>query len=135
MNTLPTAAADIALHTTHDAEERDGLTAALTRVALDWGLTNDEAAALAGVAPRTWSRIKDGTFRGTLGQDQMMRASLLIGIYTGLRALIDGPLTHNWPKTVNAGFEDHTPVAMMIEGGIPAMLMIRNHIDALQGDA
>jgi hypothetical protein len=117
------------------AEERAAIAKALVRVAEHWDLTNDEAAALAGVNVRTWSRMKDGSFRGNLNQDQMMRASLLVGLFKGLRLLFNGPLTYGWPKAANKGFGGRTPVQMMIAGGIPAMVRMRNHIDALRGGA
>ncbi|WP_223385573.1 helix-turn-helix domain-containing protein [Oricola cellulosilytica] len=117
------------------AGERAVIAKALARVAEHWRLTNEEAAALAGVTPRTWSRMKDGSFRGALNQDQMMRASLLVGLFKGLRLLFDGPLTYGWPKSANAGFAGKTPVEMMIGGGIPAMMRIRGHVDALRGGA
>jgi len=117
------------------AEERAAIAKALVRIAEHWSLTNDEAAALAGVNVRTWSRMKDGSFRGNLNQDQMMRASLLVGLFKGLRLLFNGPLTYGWPKAANKGFGGRTPVRMMIEGGIPAMVRVRNHIDALRGGA
>ncbi|GAB4361020.1 MAG: hypothetical protein Kow0026_23810 [Oricola sp.] len=117
------------------ADERAAIAKALARIAGYWKLTNEEAAALAGVNVRTWSRMKDGSFRGTLNQDQMMRASLLVGLFKGLGLLFNGPLTHGWPKAPNAGFGGRTPVQVMIEGGIPAMVRMRNHIDALRGGA
>jgi len=63
-----------------------------------------------------------------------MRASLLIGLFKGLRLLFNGPLTHGWPKTsAGPGFDGKTPVQTMCGGGIPAMVGMRQHIDALRG--
>lgn len=126
---------DVPLIATPSADERAAIAKALVRIAGHWNLTNEEAAALAGVNVRTWSRMKDGTFRGALNQDQMMRASLLVGLFKGLRLLFDGPLTDGWPKAANRGFAGKTPVRLMIEGGIPAMVRMRSHIDALRGGA
>ena len=101
---------------------------AMVRVAEAWSLTNAEPTA-------TWSRMKAGTFKGNLDQDKMMRASLLIGIFKGLRVLFNGPLEKGWPKQPNTGpaFAGHAPVDKMIAGGIPAMMSVRGHIDALRG--
>lgn len=115
------------------AEERSAIVKALTRIAASWRLTNEEAAVLAGVTLRTWSRMKDGTFAGNFSQDQEMRASLLVGLFKGLRLLFNGPLTHAWPKRPNQGFGGRTPVDIMAEEGIPAMMRMRRHIDALRG--
>ena len=117
------------------ANEEGAIFKALTRIAAHWRLTNEEAAALAGMTQRSWSRVKDGTFAGRLSQDQRMRASLMVGLFKGLRILFDGPLTDGWPKLKNAGFGNDTPVRLMMEGGIPAMIAMRRHVDALRGGA
>lgn len=108
---------------------------AVVRTAEHWRLTNAEAASLFDVPPATWSRMKSGTYKGNLDRDKVTRASLLIGLFKGLRLLFNGPLTHGWPKTSNSGpeFDGHTPVDVMIAGGIPAMMRVRQHIDALRG--
>ena len=79
--------------------------------------------------------MKAGTFKGNLDQDKMMRASLLIGVFKGLRLLFHGPLEKGWPQQPNTGpiFAGQTPVEKMITGGIPAMMAVRQHIDALRG--
>ena len=79
--------------------------------------------------------MKAGRYKGMLDQDKVTRASLMIGVFKGLRLLFNGPLTYGWPKTVNSGpdFNDHTPVEIMIDGGIPAMMRVRQHVDALRG--
>ncbi|MFC3727421.1 antitoxin Xre-like helix-turn-helix domain-containing protein [Neoaquamicrobium sediminum] len=118
-----------------EADERAAIVKALTRIAALWNLTNDEAAALAGVNVRTWSRMKGGTFSGTLNQDQEMRASLLVGLFKGLRLLFNGPLTYEWPKRANQGFDGRAPVELMVRDGIPEMVRMRRHIDALRGGA
>ena len=98
-------------------------------------LSNAEAAALFDVPSATWSRMKSGTYKGVLDQDKVTRASLLIGLFKGLRLLFNGPLTYGWPKTANSGpgFNGKSPVQIMCEGGIPAMMKVRQHIDALRG--
>lgn len=108
---------------------------AVTRTADAWELSNQEAAALFDVPIATWNRMKAGIYRGRLDQDKVTRASLIIGIFKGLRLLFNGPLAHGWPKAANhgPGFNGHTPVQVMTEGGIPAMMAVRQHIDALRG--
>ena len=108
---------------------------AIVRTAEAWELTNAEAAALFDVPVATWSRMKAGTYRGILGQDKATRASLIVGIFKGLRLLFNGPLTYGWPKLANNGpqFNKQSPVEVMIAGGIPAMMGVRQHIDALRG--
>ena len=108
---------------------------AVVRIAKAWKLSNAEAAALFDVPSATWSRMKAGTYKGLLDQDKVTRASLLIGLFKGLRLLFNGPLMNGWPKTANTGpgFNGKSPVQIMHEGGIPAMVQVRQHIDALRG--
>jgi len=118
--------------------ERDRIAAvvkAVVRIAEAWQLSNAEAAALFDVPSATWGRMKAGTFKGLLDQDKVTRASLMIGLFKGLRLLFNGPLTYGWPKTANSGpgFAGKTPLEVMIDGGIPAMMAVRRHIDGLRG--
>lgn len=108
---------------------------AVVRAMDAWELSTVEAAALFDVPAATWNRMKSGTFNGSLDRDKVTRASLIVGIYKGLRLLFNGPLTHGWPSTPNKGapYEGRRPVAFMIDGGIPAMSAVRHHIDALRG--
>lgn len=100
-----------------------------------WGLSNREAAELFNVPSATWSRMRANGFKGRLDQDRKTRASLIIGIFKGLRLFFNGPLTYGWPKLANSGpiFAGMTPTAYMIEGGIPAMLNVRRYVDDLRG--
>ncbi|HEY9566531.1 MAG TPA: antitoxin Xre-like helix-turn-helix domain-containing protein [Thalassobaculum sp.] len=108
---------------------------ALVRLMAAWRVTNEQAAALLGVSPSTWDRIRYGRWNQTLSQDQFMRASALIGIFKGLHLLFIDELADDWPTLRNRGplFENLTPVESMIEGGIPQMLDVRGHVDALRG--
>jgi hypothetical protein len=108
---------------------------AVTRTADLWNLRNADAAALFDVPIATWNRMKAGQYRGTLDRDKQMRASLIIGIFKGLRLLFNGPLEYGWPARQNSGplYDGRTPVEFMISGGIPAMMRVRDHIDAMRG--
>lgn len=116
-------------------EEDVTIVKAVVKAADLWGLTNREAAALFDVPVATWSRMKAGLFRGKLDQDKRTRASLIIGIFKGLRLFFNGPLTYGWPKMANSGhlFQSKTPLEFMAEGGIPAMLKVRRTVDSLRG--
>ena len=120
-----------------DRDKIAAIVKAVVRAADAWNLSNSEAAALFDVPSATWSRMKSGTYKGVLDQDKVTRASLLVGLFKGLRLLFNGPLTYDWPKTANSGpgFNGKSPVQIMCEGGIPAMLKVRQHIDALRGGA
>ena len=108
---------------------------AVLRLADAWGVSNAESAALLGVSESTWDRMKAGIWEGTLGQDQLTRASALIGLFKGLHLLFANDMADRWPKLDNRApvFDHRSPVQAMIEGGIPRMLETRQYIDALRG--
>jgi hypothetical protein len=116
-------------------EEARVIIQAVVRALDFWGLSNREAADLFNVPSATWSRMKANGFKGRLDQDRKTRASLIIGIFKGLRLFFNGPLTYGWPKSPNSGpiFSGTTPAAYMIDGGIPAMLQVRRYVDGLRG--
>jgi hypothetical protein len=123
-----------------DAETRERLTPAavggMVRLAEIWRLTNAEMCALLGdVSERTWFRMKKGDWSGTLSQDTLTRVSALVGIFKGLRLLFSAPLSDDWVRLENRGplYGGRRPLDAMIEGGIPKLLEIRRHIDALRG--
>jgi carboxylesterase type B len=119
------------------ARERLSATAlkAFIKLAKNWDLTNPEAAALLGVSPSTWDRIKRGDRAEALNQDQLTRISALIGTFKGLHLLFADKMADRWPQLSNKGplFANRRPIDAMIEGGIPRMLEIRRYIDAVRG--
>jgi hypothetical protein len=108
---------------------------AVLRLVDAWGGSNAEGAALLGVSESTWDRMKGGKWDGTLSQDQLTRASALIGVFKGLHLLFADDMADRWPTLVNRGpiFDRKTPIQAMIEGGIPRMIETRQYIDALRG--
>jgi hypothetical protein len=108
---------------------------AVVRLVDAWGGSNAEGAALFGVSPSTWDRIKAGTWQGTLSQDQLTRASALIGVFKGLHLLFADCMADRWPRLPNRAplFDRKSPVEAMIAGGIPHMIETRQYIDALRG--
>lgn len=108
---------------------------AVLRLVDAWGGSNAEGAALLGVSESTWDRMKAGKWEGVLSQDQLTRASALIGVFKGLHLLFADSMADRWPMLENRGpvFDRKTPVQAMIEGGIPRMLETRQYVDALRG--
>jgi len=110
--------------------------AAIGRLAEIWCLTSTEICSLMGdVSERTWFRMKKGQWEGALSQDTLTRISALVGIFKGLRLLFSEPLADEWVRLPNKGplYGGRRPLDVMIEGGIPKMLQVRRHIDALRG--
>jgi hypothetical protein len=122
-----------------EAAERVRLTPtalkAIRNLATAWRLTGDDAATLVGVSPSTWDRINAGAWKQTLSQDQLTRISALVGIFKGLHLLFADDMADRWPRLGNSGplFQNLSPVEAMQQGGIPLMLDVRQHIDALRG--
>jgi uncharacterized protein (DUF2384 family) len=99
-----------------------------------WSLSNADAASLLGVSASTLDRVKRG-YRPILNQDQLTRVSALVGVYKGLHLLFADETADEWAQRPNSGplFDRRTPIAAMIEGGIPRMLEVRRHVDAVRG--
>jgi hypothetical protein len=120
-------------------EDRSRLTpaalAALRNLAWAWKLSSQEAADLLGVSVSTWDRIRANSWKQSLSQDQFMRVSAMVGIFKGLHLLFVDDMADRWVRLRNSGplFLNRTPIEAMHEGGIPAMLEIRRHVDALRG--
>jgi Protein of unknown function (DUF2384) len=108
---------------------------AVRNLAVFWDVTGEEMAALLGVSPTTWDRIKKGTWGQALSQDQFTRASAMIGVFKGLHLLFADAMADRWVRLRNSGplFENRTPIDAMIDGGIPAMIEVRRYVDALRG--
>ena len=104
-------------------------------LAKHWKLTRDESAGLLALSPTTWDRIVSHARSKALSQDQMTRISALIGIFKGLHLLFSDGMADRWLRLRNAGplFDERTPLEVMLEGGIPVMLEVRRHVDALRG--
>jgi hypothetical protein len=108
---------------------------AVRNLADSWDATGEEMAALVGVSPSTWDRIRAAKWDQTLTQDQLTRVSALVGVFKGLNLLFADNMADRWPKMPNSGplFLNRTPVNTMIEGGIPIMIEVRRYVDALRG--
>lgn len=102
-------------------------------VAKAWGLNLSQAAALVRESDRNWSRLKSDPARGSFDSDQRTRASALLGLYKGLHEFFGAELADRWVTLPNRGplFGGAAPLGFMLEGGIPAMLATRDHVDAL----
>lgn len=73
--------------------------------------------------------------RGPLDQDRLTRISVLTGIFKALNILYSKKLADRWVQLHNENpmFEGDTPLTYMIRGGLPAMLRVRQLLDARRG--
>lgn len=108
---------------------------AYARIAAAWKLPNASAAQLIGVSERTWGRIKADKWNGALDQDQLMRVSAVTGLYKALHLYFSDKLADQWVRMANKGasFGGHKPIDLMMAGGLPAIMDIRDYVDALRG--
>ena len=108
---------------------------AVSRVFKAWRLNGGRSATLAGVSERTWTRMSSGTWSGTLSQDQLLRASAIVGLYKGLHLYFGPDLADTWVSLKNRGplFGGSSPVDFMMAGGLPAIVDAREYVDAVRG--
>ncbi|MCQ8278705.1 MbcA/ParS/Xre antitoxin family protein [Acetobacteraceae bacterium KSS8] len=113
----------------------------MIRLAALWRLNTEEICLLLGdMSERSWFRLKKGETGSPerpfiLSQDMLTRISVLIGVFKGLRLLFSEKLADEWIKLPNRGplFGGRPPLEIAIERGIPGLLDIRAHVDALRG--
>src|SRR5271169_3857026 len=100
-----------------------------------WELRDEDARQLlGGISNGAFYELKRKA-RATLDQDRLTRISILIGIFKGLNILYSKNLADRWLRLPNENpmFAGETPLAYMIRGGQPAMLRVRQLLDARRG--
>jgi uncharacterized protein (DUF2384 family) len=105
------------------------------RLAELWKLRDEDTRRLlGGMSNGAFYEMKRKT-RGPLDQDRLTRISLLTGIFKALNILYSKNLADRWMQLANENpmFGGETPVAYMIKGGQPAMLRVRQLLDARRG--
>src|SRR5947208_1791378 len=110
---------------------------AFFNVAATWRLNNEEQRALLGWPPEsTFYKYKAGQV-GTLSYDMLIRISLVLGIYKGLRILYPEPdLADRWVKLPNSNplFGGSPALALMTANGIDGLYQVRRLLDGRRGD-
>lgn len=103
-------------------------------LAAHWKLRDEDARMLLG-------GISNGSFYQlkrtpkTLDQDELTRVSLLVGIFKALNILYSTKLADAWVQLSNTNplFGGESPLAHMLKGGVPAMIRVRQLLDARRG--
>lgn len=108
---------------------------AYARIAKAWKLPNAVAASLIGVSLRTWESFINEDWTGRLEQDQLRRISAIVGLYKALHLYFSAKLANKWVTLANTGqsFGGKKPINLMLDGGFPAIMKIRNYVEALRG--
>lgn len=127
-----------------DPDERERLSAsglkAFFSLMKAWKFREDDARRfLGGMSHARYTSLKREVEAGRvpkpLGQDELTRVSLLIGIAKALRTIHGRPLADAWVTRPNKDqlFRGKAPAEAMLSGGIPTMLMVRRVLDARRG--
>ena len=101
-------------------------------IAEEWRLKDAEAMALlGGMSSSTYYELKKTKIR-VLSQDELTRASLLIGIFKALNILFSPKLANQWVSRPNSNpmFGNRPPIQLMIRSGVPGMLGVRRLLDS-----
>jgi len=108
---------------------------AFFKLAQAWKLRDEEACTLLGGMSSSafyeWKKKPDRV----LEVDRLTRISYLLGIYKALHILYGDKLADEWVGMPNRNLllGGKTPLAYMLEGGLPAMQTLRQLLDARRG--
>jgi Protein of unknown function (DUF2384) len=108
---------------------------AFLKIAELWELRDEDARQLlGGMSNGAFYELKKTGAR-LLGQDRLTRISFLTGIFKGLNILYAKKLADRWVQLPNSNpmFGGDTPLKYMVKGGVPAMLRVRQLLDARRG--
>jgi Protein of unknown function (DUF2384) len=108
---------------------------AFFKIAQAWRLRDESARRLlGGVSNGVFYQLKRGQ-KKVLDQDKLTRISLLLGIFKALNILYSRRLADSWVGLPNANpmFQGGTPLAYLIKGGVPALVHVRQLLDARRG--
>ena len=100
-----------------------------------WGLRDEDARQLlGGVSNGAFYEMKRKA-RGAPDQDRLTRISILTGIFKALNILYSRKLADRWMQLPNDNpmFGGEPPLTYVIQGGVPAMLRVRQLLDARRG--
>jgi len=106
---------------------------AFFKIATAWRIRDEEAKQLlGGISNGAFYQLKSGESKTTLDQDRLVRVSLLVGIFKALNALYSQKLADAWISLPNSNpmFAGDTPLAYIVKGGQPAMMRVRQLLDA-----
>ena len=90
---------------------------------------------LGGLSTGSYHGFKKQAATRVLAQDALTRISLLVGIFKALNILYSEQLADGWVSLPNRNplFRGATPLAFMLQGGVPGILEVRRLLDARRG--
>lgn len=107
----------------------------LLRIATHWKLRDEDTRVLlGGISSGSFYALKSRPTK-TLNEDQLTRISLLLGIFKALNILYSHKLADAWMALPNRNpmFGGDSPLNYVKNGGIPALLRVRQLLDARRG--
>lgn len=121
----------------HPSPINDGEAAAMFRAVVNlfkrWEATDEEAAILLDLPPRTYARWKAGAL-GRIDRDGKARLSNLMGIHKALRIIFREPQRgYAWIKAPNDAFDGHSALDVMLQGELTDLMRVRRYLDAERG--
>ena len=105
------------------------------RLADLWKLRDEDARGLlGGISNGSYYSLKKHPAK-VLDQDKLTRISLLLGLFKALNILYTKKLADAWVQLPNSNpmFSGESPLVSMIRGGVPAMIRVRQLVDARRG--
>lgn len=105
---------------------------AFFKLAQIWQLRDESARQLlGGVSNGVFYQLKRG-HKKILDQDKLTRISLLLGIFKSLNSLYSRKLADAWVNLPNSNpmFAGDAPITTMMKGGVPALVRVRQLLDA-----
>ena len=90
---------------------------------------------LGGLSTGSFHAFKKREKQRTLAHDTLTRISFLIGIFKALNILYSEPLADAWMTLPNRNpvFRGSTPLAYILQQGLPGMLEVRRLLDSRRG--
>ena len=127
-------AIDLSLKANQEKLSRSAVPA-FFKIAQAWQLRDESARQLlGGVSNGVFYQLKRGQ-KKVLDQDKLTRISLLLGIFKALNLLYSRKLADSWMGLQNANpiFHGETPLTYVVKGGVPALVRVRQLLDARRG--
>lgn len=105
------------------------------KIAEAWGLRDEPARQLLGGVSNGFFYQLKREHKKTLDQDKLTRISLLLGIFKALNLLYNRKLADAWISLPNSNpmFKGEAPLVYVIKGGVPALMRVRQLLDARRG--
>jgi Protein of unknown function (DUF2384) len=110
------------------SNENRVLTAAVSRIATCWKLTNEQLGAILGLSPATASRLRTGGFELDRSNKAFELSQYLVRLFRGLDALMgsDDAASMSWLRSTNLDL-DGRPIDLI--RSIAGLNAVANYVD------